>query len=943
MSNDGGRDSSTRTAHSLAGHWEFCVDPDGDPDDADADTERWHRPDASWPADATMVTVPHAWQEEDDVREYAGVAWYRRSFSLDEDEDAPRESATRYFLRFGAVDYEATVWLNGERLGAHRDGYLPFEFDATDAVVAGKNELVVRVFDPEDISEIPHGKQGEPWYTRVSGIWQDVTLESRPSAHVESIRATPDLADDSVAVETAVATADERDPTDFTCVVAVERDGVAVAEASVDVDPDGTASATLRIDDAVYWTPDSPMLYDVRATLERDGEAVDELRDSFGMREIDFEDGRLYLNGYPLYVRGALDQAYYPETLYRPFDDDLFEREIRTAKELGFNLLRKHIKPAHPDFLDAADRLGILVWEEPANPSVCTERSKEEVRTQIRGLIERDFNHPCVVVWSLYNEEWGLGNPQGLAEETSLWEDEEKQAYLADLYEEAKAWDPTRLVCDNSGWAHVATDLNDYHRYFVSPDRADAWSDDLDRILDRPADNYGTVDELGDAPAPADAPLLVSEFGTWGLYDVSALRERYGGDPPWFSHDFLDEPLKRPEGVDTRFEATNLPATFDGFEDLAETWQAREFESVKDVIAEMRSRESVAGYVITEFSDIEWEFNGVLDYLREEKSFHDDFAAANAPVAVRLEPARRAVWADDRVAVDATVFNDTGTPLAGTLRLSALGTDATETVEVDAFGPTAFEGRFELDLRSADAAGVEALELAFETPEGTVRTTELITVVEREGAAAGTADGAAAGDATNSTDDAEATGASASAATVYTDLPSLGDRLPEFGYAVVDVPADADVAVVSSLSDGLEARVEAGLPAVLVPGDDGHMESADAVEYRSLPETESWNLVASLFSHDSDLLADLDATGRLGWAFEDLYPYEVVADLGADDAVEVGYVEGWLANWSSPLVRRDAGEGTLWICTFRVPEGYGAQPVGTCVLNRLIDGCKEEA
>ncbi|SIR69419.1 Glycosyl hydrolases family 2, TIM barrel domain [Haladaptatus litoreus] len=177
-----------------------------------------------------------------------------------------------------------------------------------------------------------------------------------------------------------------------------------------------------------------------------------------------------------------------------------------------------------------------------------TERSKREVRDQIRELIERDYNSPSVVVWSLYNEEWGIGGHYEEAEE-SLWTDEEKQQYLAELYETVRECDSTRPICDNSGWAHVATDINDYHRYFVSPDRADAWGDDLNHIIAHPADNYGATETN-----PDESPIVISEFGTWGLFDVDWFRDRYGGEPSWFDHDFFDDPIKRPAGVDDRFE-----------------------------------------------------------------------------------------------------------------------------------------------------------------------------------------------------------------------------------------------------------------------------------------------------------------------------------------------------------------------------------------------------
>ncbi|WP_225336369.1 sugar-binding domain-containing protein [Halomicrobium urmianum] len=879
-------DDQTRRTVTLDGEWSFLTDPEGT-----GEQRGLQDPDRPWSSEAERVTVPHAWQDDEAHRDYVGTAWYRTTVEYDGRGD-------RVFLRFGAVDYEATVYVDGEEVGTNRDGYLPFEVEVTDAITRGETVVAVKVTDPADLGEIPHGKQGEPWYTRVSGIWQSVTLESRPDAFVSDVQATPDLDEDAVALELSV----DGPTDDVTASVAIRRDGTDVAAAMCPVE-DGRGECTVTIDDPAYWTPDDPELYDVVVDLEASGDVVDTYEDYFGMRSVATDGERLYLNGDPLYVRGALDQAYYPDTLYRPFEDDLFEYEIRTAKELGFNMLRKHIKPAHPDFVEAADRLGILVWEEPANPDYYTEQSKEEVGDQIRGLIDRDYNSPSVVAWSLYNEEWGIGLDQEdySDHEGRLWNDEEKQAYLAELYRETKQYDPTRLVCDNSGWAHVATDLNDYHEYFVSPDRARAWDDYLDDIVANPGDNYA----VENTPAE-DAPILISEFGTWGFPDLPKLREHYGGDPTWFSHDFLADPLKRPEGVDERYEATDLPEVFDGYEDLAETWQRRESASLEGVIESMRTRDGVAGYVVTEFSDIEWEFNGILDYLRDEKpGVVDEFAAVNDDLIAVVEPSRHAVAPGESVTVDVHVVNDTNEPAEGTLEWAALGDSGLQSVAVDGFGTTTVAEGIEVVVPVDARTGHHGIEVTFETDERTVTAEEPLTVV----------DPGDAGDVT-----------------VYADDPLAG-RLAEAGVDVVDDVAHADVAVVQAMDDAVSGFVEDGGSAVLVPGEDGRM----AVDgYRELPAAESWNLVASLLYQDSDLVADLCPDARVGWAFEDLFPYDLVDELDEGDEVHVGSVEGWIANWGSPLVVRERGDGAVCHCTFRVTDAYGEHPTATALVNRLV-------
>lgn len=881
-------DERPRVAVPLDGEWSFLLDPE-----SDGAQRGLHEPNRTWPSDAKTVSVPHVWQEEKAYRDYVGTAWYRTTVEYD-------GHGERVFLQFGAVDYEVKVYVNGEQVGTNRGGYLPFEVEITNTVSLGENVVAIEVTDPADLREIPHGKQGKPWYTRVSGIWQSVSLESRSRTFVSDVKATPNLDEDAVSLEIAVdAVAD-----DVSAAVTIRKDEEDVATAMCAIE-NGSGECTTSIDNPAYWTPDRPHLYDVVVELQVNGDVVDTYEDYFGMRSVSVDSERLYLNGDPFYIRGALDQAYYPDTLYRPFAADLFEYEIRKAKELGFNMLRKHIKPAHPDFIETADRLGILVWEEPANPDVYTARSKEEVRDQLRGMIERDYNSPSVVVWSLYNEEWGIGLDQEdySNHEGRLWNDEDKQGYLTELFYATKDLDPTRLICDNSGWAHVATDLNDYHEYFVNPDRAGAWADKLDELVANPGDNYA----VENTPA-SDAPVLISEFGTWGFPDLPKLRDHYGGDPTWFSHDFLDDPLKRPEGVDERYEATNLPEVFDGYAELAEVWQERESRSLKGVIEEMRTHEGIAGYVVTEFSDIEWEFNGILDYLRNPKSFTDDFATINSEVLIAIDPERHVVAPGEEIVVDAHVVNDTVDSMTGELRWNGVGVAGSRSVSIGGFDTTTFEGVLTVSPSPDIATGPQKIKITLKTDDRIVSSTESVVIV----------------------------GSECVDRTVYA-TGSLAATLDGNGITVTDDLSNADIAIVIDLDEEVSAFVERGNPAVVVPGTDGRMVPNDHFEYRNLPAGESWNLVASLLYQDSDLVADLCPGARVGWAFEDLFPHDLAVDLDAErDEVHVGSIEGWIANWGSPLLVRDYGNGRLCSCTFRVTETYGEHPTATTLVDRFL-------
>ena len=882
-----------RRSVSLDGEWTFVTDPN-----EVGHEEGWMEADATWPERARTVPVPTAWEEFDEFRDYTGKAWYRTTVSLD---DAGEYDA---ILRFGAVDYETTVWVDGQPVGDHRGGYLPFEFDVTDQLTPGEHTVTVAVTDPADVLEIPHGKQGDPWYTRVSGIWQSVELRLRPPTRVTAVEVTPELNTDTAEVDLSVR-AGPNELSDLTCVVRAGRNGETVAEATTAAED--SVNAVLDFEDPDYWTPETPALYDLEVLL-RDGETVvDRTTDQFGMRTFDTDGERFLLNGDPVTLRGVLEQGYYPKTLYRPSGPDTFEEEVAVAKELGFNLIRKHVKPAHPEFLECADRQGMLVWEEPANPTLYTDRSRAEVVDQARGLVDRDYNHPSVVIWSLYNEEWGIGHADG---EETLWVDEEKQRFLADQTRALRERDPTRLVCDNSGWAHVTTDINDFHRYFVSPDRAEPWERDLDYIAHHPKDNYATS-EFEDT----DAPIVISELGTWGLGDLPALREEYGGDPPWFDHEFLTEAHKRPADVDRQFAATDLEDVFGDYEALSDAWQRREFVSVKHLLEAVRTRESVAGYVLTEFSDIEWEFNGILDYRREPKNFHDEFAAINDAVTVVADLDAHVVDAGEAVTGDISVVNDLNRRLDGTVTWTLDGESGTADLRVGANSVATAADAIDVVVEPDGRVDSHKLSVEFGAGERTAQAAESITSVD-------------AAESEPPTGTVFARGQFASA-------------LAGHGADVTHLVERADVVVTGRITEDIETFAVSGGDVVQVPDSDGTMAPGGPFAFHDVPERESWVGAASFFYQDSPLFEGVSGR-RLGWELEGMYPSAVATDLGDADEVHAGYVEGWLANWSSPLVTRPVGDGTVTALTFDVPAAYGDQPVATLLCHRLLSSLGED-
>lgn len=899
------RTESSRQSIPLDGTWEFRLDPD-----QVGMSEQWYLASNDWPEEASRsITLPHTWQEEDGCSDYTGMAWYRRTITVPENIDPDRQ---RTFIKFGAADYRTEVWVNGIRVGDNRGGYLPFEVEATDALHEGQNTVVVAVTDPDNLSEIPHGKQGDPWYTRVSGIWQSVTLDFRSQSYIDSVRVIPDMASAGASVTIDVDVG-PRDHNDLHALVCAFRNGHRVAADSIDFSV--KSEVFLAFDDPDYWTPETPALYDLSIQLEAAGEVVDYYEDYFGMRSIDRKDGQILLNGKPIQIRGVLDQGYYPKTHYRPHEDAtaVFRHEITAAKELGFNLIRKHIKPAHPEFLRLADEMGLLVWEEPANPSRYTEQSRQEMNIQLRELIKRDYNRPSVVIWSVYNEEWGIGHHDN---EETLWTDEQKQAYLRSVVSTIRDIDPTRLICDNSGWAHVDTDINDYHRYFVSPDRAGQWKDDLTHICHHPLDNYATRNG-GDT----DAPIMITELGTWALCDLETLREQYSGDPPWFAHEFLTQQMKRPENVDERFAGTDLETVFSDTDQLRKCWQERGFVSIKHLIGQIRKREEIAGFVLTELRDTEWESNGLLDYFHNEKSLYDDFAAVNQDIAVVAEVSSHTVWEGETLDLDIHVVNDTTTPCTGHL---VWGTDDMwETSDLDHQTSVVVDPNsvnhcsLQLPMTNTNSITVTHITIELRADSSTTSTTEPITVVPVEN---------------NPAPDA----------LVYA-RGSLASRFAENGLDVTHhLTNTVDIAFVVDISQDTREFLENGGVVVQYPDANVTMGTGP-FSYQSLPQGESWDLAASLVYQNSPLLADLCIGNRIGWTFEDVYPHAIAIDLDRTiDTIHAGYLEGWIGNWGSPLVARPIGDGTVIACTFQIRGTYGTHPTMTTLIDRIIDVYPDE-
>lgn len=385
--------------------------------------------------------------------------WYRREVTVPEG-FLPRDG--RLLLHFGAVDQEAAVYLNGVLLGRHMGGYNAFTLDATDAL-GPRNTLVVRVHDDTDAGFHSRGKQktrrGGIWYTPQSGIWQTVWMEAVPRHYIESLRIVP-LFDQS-AVEVTVRCAQP-----LQCEATV--DGRTVPFTSGE-------AARIPMPDFRAWSPEDPFLYDLTVTL---GE--DRIESYFGMRKIEVRADRggvmrLFLNGEPYFQSGLLDQGYWPDGLYTAPSDEALIFDIRTAKAMGFNLLRKHIKVEPMRWYYHCDRLGMLVWQDMPSgggkyrfstvtlPLVtgvhrrdnryrafarASSQGRAEYMDELEEMVLQLFNAPSVALWVPFNEGWG-------------------QFDSTRVMERLRALDPTRPVDPASGWHDQgAGDLRSLHVYF---------------------------------------------------------------------------------------------------------------------------------------------------------------------------------------------------------------------------------------------------------------------------------------------------------------------------------------------------------------------------------------------------------------------------------------------------------------------------------------------
>lgn len=521
------------------------------------------------------------------------VVWYRREVEV---KDADREN--RLLIHFGAVDYKATIWVNGRMAMEHTGGQTPFSADIAPLLVPGETQvIVVRAEDePRDLQQ-PRGKQyweekpGYIWYHRTTGIWQPVWLEPIPKVAIAELRWTPDVDRFGAGL---VLRLDRTPPAGWHVRVRLIGDRptrtliddtylLSGRELRRDILLD-INDAAIRRRRTLLWAPEHPNLIEaVIELIDEHGATVDRVESYFGLRRIEARDGRFIINGIPTFLRLVLAQNYWPDSLLTAPDAEAFQREVELAQSLGFNGVRIHQKVEDPRFLYWCDRLGMLVWSEAANAYVYSDRAAEMLTREWLEAVRRDYNHPSIITWVPLNESWGVPDLDRSAQQRN---------FVQALYHLTKALDPTRPVIGNDGWQHAVGDIFGVHDYAPNGDML------RERYADREtiARTFRDVRPhhhplLGEDMEIEDEPIVISEFGGLGFVPQAS--------EDWFGYGQFASP-----------------------DDLLNRYE--------ELVDALLGSTALAGFCYTQLTDTAQETNGLLTVNREPKFDLERLRAINS-------------------------------------------------------------------------------------------------------------------------------------------------------------------------------------------------------------------------------------------------------------------------------------------------------------------------
>lgn len=888
-----------RVKISLDGLWDFKIDHN-----VIGESKSWYIRDNF--VNAKKIEVPFCWQSQfPELRDYHGFAWYQRVFNIPEN-----YSDCRVVLHIGAVNYDPKVWINGKLVGEFRGGYYALDIDLTGFVEFGKeNVLTIKVYhpDPKLIDMYPHGKQ--TWYSFVGGIWQSAFIEVTSGIYVSDVFVIPDI-DHSKAKVTATINNLPESPGGFSIALNLTSPEGEVIKKEFDV-KENKVETDINVPKMLLWSLDDPNLYNVTVILKKDGKPIDELTVTTGFRKVEAKDGKIYLNNKPIYLRGVLNQAFYPKTIYTPPSDEFIKNELELAKKMGINLIRIHIKVADPRYLDWADKLGILIWEEPPNVGSFTVFAEERLTETFRQMILRDRNHPSIIIWGIANEAWGV-NPSSSRD----------REWLIKMYDLAKELDPTRLVVDNSPCVpnfHVKTDIADYHWYNTIPDSYETWVSFVRRYATDPSWVFGN-----NPIRKGDEPLMVSEFGVWGLPSLRNITEGYGGEPWWFSKGWGSG---IPVGAEERFNSWNLREVWKDWEEFAVSSQWHQFQALKFMIEEMRKYPQITGYIITEFYDLHWECNGLLDFYRNPKAYMNNLSSINNDDLLIIDRTgvKTNLWSGENINVPVYFskwsdgeFNNAklrwrlGDVLEGEIvgvsvapyNVTYLGSISFTAPDVENLTKFTLTAEL-LDSNNNVVASnyiniiVSPKELKFP-----MISKEALILVYRP-------------DQT---------------------LERISNKLRVMGYniSVSDtIDKEAACLLTSVYDDEVESYVENGGKAFVIPTSPRTL-NIRSVRYRIDRRAGEW-VTDFQYVRNEKFFEGIPIENPMGWTYYLTMPDLVIKGVSPAESENIfaGYFEGWIHQHAATILKEEISDGLIIVSTFNF-EYYQEDPIATILFNNIL-------
>ncbi len=551
----------------LNGEWDFCFD------DANIGLKN-----SAFCRDGFFdrkINVPYAYQTQNSglgLNENHPIVWYRRSLPMIKNSDS------RYLLHFEAVDYKADIFIDGKHLYCYEGGSTPFAVDVTDAINL-KSELVVRVEDYNRTNQ-PIGKQSWKkenflcWYTRTTGIWQQVWLEEVGSTYLSDVRMTPDIDNASLNLDLFVQNAKPSTLVEGKVffkgeLITAFASSIKAGRARLAVDI-SSEEANFRLH---FWSPADPNLYDIVFNIVEDGLVKDHVESYFGMRDICVKGNKVWLNNQEFYQKLVLDQGYWQDGGLTATPQQLLA-DLEKVKEMGFNGARKHQKIEDARYMYLCDVLGLVMWAEMPSFFEFSHMANENVTRELHGFVAKHFNHPSVIAYTLMNESWGINE---------VYRDKAQQAFVNGLYWLTKSLDPSRVIIGNDGWEQTIGDIITVHDYNSDPETLEASYKNLEQAANGSPSLTSLRHVFAKNYAYQNQPFMISEFGGVAFDTGTRLI-----DSSW--------------GYGNRLNG-----------------QEAVLEKMASLCKAVYSIDGLCGFCYTQLSDVEQEVNGLLDHKHEYK------------------------------------------------------------------------------------------------------------------------------------------------------------------------------------------------------------------------------------------------------------------------------------------------------------------------------------